>query len=89
MSDYSLEDLGSIPSTGQHRASVFRPALFAHPASYPMDTVGPSPGDKVRPGREAAEVKNEYKLCLSTLPLGACISAAGQLYLYFAFIPIK
>jgi hypothetical protein len=38
----------------------------AHPASCPMDTGGPFPGDKPRPGRDAdhsppssAEAKNE------------------------------
>jgi hypothetical protein len=38
----------------------------AHPASCPMDTGGPFPGDKARPGRDAdhsppssAEVENE------------------------------
>jgi hypothetical protein len=41
----------------------------AHPASCPMDTEGPFPGGKARPGRDAdhsppssAEVKNEYLL---------------------------
>jgi hypothetical protein len=46
----------------------------AHPASYPMSTVGPFPGGKVRLGRDAdhslpssAEVKKEYELYFLSL----------------------
>jgi hypothetical protein len=47
----------------------FQTRSGAHPASCPMGTGGPFPGDKAQPGREAdhsppssAEVKNENEL---------------------------
>jgi hypothetical protein len=47
-------------------SSCVRTGFGAHPASYPVGTGGPFPGDKARPGRDAdnspsssAEVKNE------------------------------
>jgi hypothetical protein len=56
-----------------------------------MGTVGPFPGGKARPMRDAdhwppssAEVKNEQELCF----LVACIEVAGQLYI-FTLIALK
>jgi hypothetical protein len=66
VSDYGLDDRGSIPHRG--RGFFFQPqtGYGAHPASYPVGTGGPFPGGKARPGRDAdhsppssAEVKNE------------------------------
>jgi hypothetical protein len=60
VSDYRLDDRGSI--LGRGRASM----SGARPTSYPMGTGGPSPGGEARPGRGAdhshafsAEVRNE------------------------------
>jgi hypothetical protein len=54
----------------------------AHPASWPMDTGGPFPGGKARPGRDAdhsppssAEVKNKLELYL--LPPNASMACSG------------
>jgi hypothetical protein len=68
VTDYGLDDRGSIPD----RQRIFsfslcvRTGSGAHPASCTMGTVGPFPGGKGRPGRDAdhsppssAEVKNE------------------------------
>jgi hypothetical protein len=68
VSDYGLDDRGSIPDRG--RGFFFRPLrpdrLWGHPASYSMGTGGPFPGGKARSWRDAdqsppssAEVKNE------------------------------
>jgi hypothetical protein len=55
VSDYGLDDRGSIPDRG--REFFFSPCVQtgsgAYPASYPMGTGGPIPGDKARPGRDA------------------------------------
>jgi hypothetical protein len=58
VSDYGLDDWGSIPDRGRR--------FFFHPAPCPMGTGGPFPGGKARPGRDAdhsppsgAKVKNE------------------------------
>jgi hypothetical protein len=50
VSDYGLDYRGSIPDRGRgFFLSPLRPdRLWAHPASYPMDT-----GGKARPGRDA------------------------------------
>jgi hypothetical protein len=60
----------------------------AHPASYPMDTGGPFPGGKARPGRDAdhslpssAEVKYEKELYLLS-PYAPPWHVAGHLYLF-------
>jgi hypothetical protein len=63
VSDYDLDDRGSIPGRGKGCIQI---GYGAHPASYPMGTEGPFPGGKARPGRDAdhsppssAEVKYE------------------------------
>jgi hypothetical protein len=67
VSDYGLDDRGSIPT----KAEIFPPASASRPALGPtqpptMGTGGPFRGGKARPGRDAdhsspssAEVKNE------------------------------
>jgi hypothetical protein len=67
VSDYGLDDRGSIPDRGRGFFCV-QTGSEAHPASYPVGTGGPFPGDKARPGRDAdhsppssAEVKHEYE----------------------------
>jgi hypothetical protein len=59
-----------------------------HPASYPVGTVGPFPGGKARPGRDAnhsppssAEVKYEKELYLLS-PHAPPWRVAGQLYFF-------
>jgi hypothetical protein len=69
VSDYGLDDRGSIPGRGRGFFSsslCVQTSSGAHPASYPMGTGGPFPGGKARPGRDAdhsppssAEVKYE------------------------------
>jgi hypothetical protein len=69
VSDYGLDDRGSIPDRGRgffFLAPASRPALGAHPASYPMGTGGFFPGGKARPERDtdrsppsSADVKNK------------------------------
>jgi hypothetical protein len=72
--DYGLDDR-AIGVRSPTRAEDFSSNLCvqtgsgAHPASCPMDTGGPFPGGKARPGRDAdhsplssAEVVNEYEL---------------------------
>jgi hypothetical protein len=63
MTDYGLDDRGSIPDRG---SLCVQTGSGAHPASCPMRTGGSDPGGKARPGRDAdhspssiAEVKNE------------------------------
>jgi hypothetical protein len=68
MSDYGLDDRGSIP--GRSKGFSFRLCVQtsseAHPVSYPMGTRGSILGGIARPGRDAdrspqssAEIKNE------------------------------
>jgi hypothetical protein len=69
VSDYGLDDRGSIPNRGTGDFSCspcIQTVSGAHPASYPMGTWGSFPGGKARPGRDAdhsppssAEVKYE------------------------------
>jgi hypothetical protein len=68
VSDYGLDDRGSIPTEAQdfNSSLCIQTGSGAHPAYYPMGTGGPFPGGKARPGRDAdhsppssAEVKNE------------------------------
>jgi hypothetical protein len=64
VSDYGLDDRGSIPDFSS--SPCVQTGSGAHLASYPMGTGGPFPGGKARPGRDAdhsppssADVKNE------------------------------
>jgi hypothetical protein len=68
VSDYDLDDRGSIPDRGRGFFSIpsIQTGSGAHPASYLMGTGGSFPGGKARPGRDAdhsppsnAEVKYE------------------------------
>jgi hypothetical protein len=68
VSDYGLDDRGSIPDRGRgfFSSPCVQTSSGAHPASYSMGTGGSFPGSKARPGRDAdhsppssAEVKNE------------------------------
>jgi hypothetical protein len=68
MSDYGLDDRGSIPDRGRGFSSSLcvQTGSGAHPASYLMGTGGPFPWGEARPGRDAdhsppssAEVKYE------------------------------
>jgi hypothetical protein len=66
VSDYGLDDRGSIPGRGRGFCPCVHTGSEAHPASCPMGTGGPFPGGKARPGSDAdhsppssAEVKNE------------------------------
>jgi hypothetical protein len=60
----------------------------AHPVSYPMDTAGPFPGGKARPGRDADHSPHLMPRSIMSRsyissPLDSCmVIAAGQLYLY-------
>jgi hypothetical protein len=91
MSDYRLEDRGSIPRQRQRTfplASVSRPALS--PPSLMSNGYRESfPGRKAQPGRDAdhstpssTEVKNEYGLYFLS-PLGPAQRVAGQLCFTF------
>jgi hypothetical protein len=67
VSDYRLDDRGSPTEAEDFSSSPYvQTGYGAHPASYPMDTGGPFPGGKARPGRDAdhsppssSEVKKE------------------------------
>jgi hypothetical protein len=69
VSDYELDDRGSIPDRGEDFSSspCVQTVSAAHSvSSYPVGTGGPFPGSKARPGRDAdhslpssAEVKYE------------------------------
>jgi hypothetical protein len=66
VSDYALDDRGSIPDRGFFSSLCVQTGSSSHPASYPMGTGGRFPGGKARPGRDAdhsptssAEVKYE------------------------------
>jgi hypothetical protein len=68
VSGYGLDDWGSFHGRGEKIfpvASVSRPAMGAHPASWTIGTGDPFPGAKAQTGRDAdhsppstAEVKN-------------------------------
>jgi hypothetical protein len=66
VSDYGLDDRGSIPDRGRgfFSSPCVQTGSGAHPASCPIGIGGPFPGGKTRPGRDAdhsssAEVKYE------------------------------
>jgi hypothetical protein len=66
VSDYGLDDRGSIPDRGGGFFFSVQTGSGAHPASFPMGTRGSFPGGKARQGRDAdhsppssAEVNNE------------------------------
>jgi hypothetical protein len=68
VSDYGLDDRGSIPDRVKDFSSspCVETGSGAHPASCPMCIGGPFPGGKARPGRDSdhslpssAEVKHE------------------------------
>jgi hypothetical protein len=67
VSDYRLEDRGSIPADAKFSSSLCaQTSSKAHPVSCTMGTGGPFPGGKARQRRDAdhsppssAEVKNE------------------------------
>jgi hypothetical protein len=69
LSDYGLDDRGSIPDRGRgffSSSPCVQTGSGAHPASYPMGTGGPFLGGKARPRRDvdhsppsSAEVNNE------------------------------
>jgi hypothetical protein len=68
VSDYRLDDWGSIPGRGKDfPLPCVQTSSEAHPTSYPMGTGSPFPGGKARPGRDAdhsppfsVQVKNEW-----------------------------
>jgi hypothetical protein len=55
VSDYGLDDRGSIPDRGWEFSSspCVQSGSGVDPASYPMGTGGPFSGGKARPGRDA------------------------------------
>jgi hypothetical protein len=55
VSDYGLDDRGSIPDRGRYFSSSLcvQTGSGAHSASCPMGTGGPFPGGKERPARNA------------------------------------
>jgi hypothetical protein len=53
VSDYGLDDRGSILDRGKGFFFCVQTGSGAHPASYAMGTGGPLPGGKARPGRDA------------------------------------
>jgi hypothetical protein len=69
VTDYRLDDRGSIPDRGKKDFSsslCVQTSSEAHPASYPIGIGCLFPGGKARPGRDVshlpqsrAEVKNE------------------------------
>jgi hypothetical protein len=67
VSDYTLDDRGSIPAEEKVSSSLFvQNSYEANPASCTIGAVGTFPGGKARPGRDAdhshlpsAKVKNE------------------------------
>jgi hypothetical protein len=53
MSDYGLDDRGSISNRGNSFSLCIKTGFGAHPAPYPKGTGGPLLGGKARPGRDA------------------------------------
>jgi hypothetical protein len=55
LSDYGLDDRGSIPTEAEDFSSSLcvQTGSGAHPASCTMGTGDPSPGGKARPGRDS------------------------------------
>jgi hypothetical protein len=63
----------------------------AHPASYPVCTGGPLPGDKARPGRDAdysplLVPKSRMSSSYTPVRLSACVVVMGQLYIFISSI---
>jgi hypothetical protein len=88
VSDYRLDDRGSIPTEAEDFSSnpCVQTGSGAHPASCPMDTGGLFPWGKARPGRDAdhsppssAEVENEQELYLLS-PQAPPWRVTGHLY---------
>jgi hypothetical protein len=98
VSDYGLDDRGSIPDRDRGiflLAPCVQTGSGAHPASYPMGAGGPFPGGKARPGRDAdhsppsgAEVKYELELYLLSHHVPPW-RVAGQLYFFLLPREIK
>jgi hypothetical protein len=93
VSDYRLEDKGSIPGRGKGFFSslCIQDNSEAHSASYLLGTGGHFPRGKAWPGRGAdhsplssADVKNKLELYSS--PLNACMVSSGSALLYFIFL---
>jgi hypothetical protein len=96
MSDYILDDRGSIPGRGSgffFWSLCVQTSSKVHPASYPMGTGGSFPWVKARPGRDAdhsppstVEIKDEEELYIV---FSLSLHGVGQLYLTFYHIPIN
>jgi hypothetical protein len=78
----------------RHRKTTFSSSLCAqtsseaHPAFYPMDTGGPFPGAKARPGRDADHLSRlvqrlNMSRSYTSSPHSACMMCRGQSYFYF------
>jgi hypothetical protein len=76
MSDYGLDNQGSIPAETEdfYSSLCIQTDSGAHPASCPIGTGVSFPGGKARPGRDAdhsppssAEFKNKFELYLLAL----------------------
>jgi hypothetical protein len=101
VSDYRLNDRGSIPCRSKRiftQASVSRPA---HLASCTMGTRGPFPGGKTRPGRDADHSSTsrdqEWVGAIPPLPPDSAMACSGtssrftqtSLYIFFCeFVPV-
>jgi hypothetical protein len=66
VTDYGLDDWGSIPERSNVSSLCVQTGSGAHPASCPVGTGGPFHRGKARPGRDtdhsptsSAEIKNE------------------------------
>jgi hypothetical protein len=93
MSDYRLDNGVQSPTGAENFSSslCIQTGSGAHPASYPMGTRGPLPGDEAWLGHDAdhspptsAEVKNEQELYLLS-PHAPPWRVAGSLYHFYLF----
>jgi hypothetical protein len=99
VSDYALNDRGSIPGRVKVRGKRFflyfcvQISPEAHPASYPMGSRGSFPGSNAQAGRDADHSPHLVprpkmsKTCFP-LPLSPCMAISGTvlLFIYFHFM---
>jgi hypothetical protein len=93
MSDYRLDDRGSITGRGNglFPLASAQTSFEAHPVSYPIGTGGPFPG--VKSGRVVMLITQAHLLprrrmsrSYTPLPLSAYRAISGATLLYFTYI---
>jgi hypothetical protein len=84
VSDYRLDDWGSIPGRGRgfFLLACVQTGTEAHPASYPMSTGGLFPGGKARPGRDADH--SRYLVQRSRMSRSNCFQFRGKARMHWA-----